>query len=92
MNDLIQWLETHQATCLVNKTFGTECPGCGFRRSLIELLSGNFESSFSLYPPLVFWLVTAIFYLIHVTFKLKHGANILKFSFMTSVTVVILNY
>jgi hypothetical protein len=37
---------------------GYDCPGCGFQRSVLALLNGNFHESFQLYPPAIPILVT----------------------------------
>jgi hypothetical protein len=37
--------------CL-SKTLGVECLGCGFQRSLLLLLQGDFKASFHMYPAL----------------------------------------
>lgn len=36
--------------CLFKKYFYFDCPGCGFQRSVIELLKGNVANSFLLFP------------------------------------------
>ena len=50
---MISWLQEHMLPCPYKSLFGVECPGCGSQRSFVELLKGNFEESFFLYPPLV---------------------------------------
>ena len=48
--NLITWLEQSELPCLFKKYFHVDCPGCGFQRSIIELLKGNIGESFLLFP------------------------------------------
>jgi hypothetical protein len=36
--------------CLSKTLFGVECLGCGFQRSLLLLLRGDFTAAFQMYP------------------------------------------
>ena len=36
--------------CLSKTLFGVECLGCGFQRSLLLLLKGDFMAAFQMYP------------------------------------------
>jgi hypothetical protein len=38
--------------CLSKTLFGVECLGCGFQRSFLLLLKGDFTGSFHMYPAL----------------------------------------
>lgn len=49
----IQWLQHHLLTCPFKYLTGIDCPGCGFQRSLIALVQGNFHQSLALYPPTI---------------------------------------
>jgi uncharacterized membrane protein YesL len=90
--NIINWLESHQQACFYKKYFGIECPGCGMQRSFIELLKSNFVESFILFPALI-PTISLIFYLIlHLIFKFKNGANILKILFIINTTIVVLSY
>lgn len=88
----IDWLEKHMIPCLYKKIFGVECPGCGMQRAIIALFKGNFQDSFSLYPPLIFVLSLLVLLAIHLKFNLKHGANILKWLFILNVFIIVLNF
>ena len=48
--NIISWLEQRELSCLFKKYFHVECPGCGFQRSIIELMKGNVEKSFLIFP------------------------------------------
>jgi hypothetical protein len=45
-------LKKYMIPCLSKILFGVECLGCGFQRSFLLLLQGNFTSSFQMYPAL----------------------------------------
>jgi hypothetical protein len=38
--------------CLSKTLFGLQCLGCGFQRSLVLLLRGEFSAAFQMYPAL----------------------------------------
>ena len=40
---------------------GADCPGCGFQRSLLELLQGHWAESYHLYPPTVPLLIVLLY-------------------------------
>ena len=48
--NIINCLQQRELTCLFKKYFYFDCPGCGFQRSIIELMKGNVEESFLLFP------------------------------------------
>lgn len=66
--------------------------GCGMQRSFIELLKGNFVESFMYYPALLPIIIMLLFLPIHLVFKLKKGAQWLKYIFVFNISVVIISY
>ena len=46
-------LEKYMFPCLSKTLFGIECLGCGFQRSFILFLHGDFIASFKMYPALI---------------------------------------
>ncbi|SHG44819.1 Protein of unknown function [Flavobacterium segetis] len=46
-------LEKFMFPCLSKTLFGIECLGCGFQRSFVLLLQGDFSGSFKMYPALL---------------------------------------
>jgi hypothetical protein len=68
-----------------------DCPGCGFQRSIIALLEGDFEKSLSLYPATIpiFALLTYTF--LHVKMDFKHGAAIVKWGYIVC-TIIIMTF
>jgi hypothetical protein len=91
-NDMIHWLENHMGSCFYKRYFGIECPGCGMQRSFIELLKGNVVESFLLYPALFPLLFTLFYLILHLIFKYKHGALVLKISFIFTTSIMIIAY
>ncbi len=45
--------------CLSKTLFGIECLGCGFQRSFLLLIQGDFEEAFKMYPA----IFTTLFFL-----------------------------
>ena len=57
--ELIHWLQNHLLTCPFKAITGLDCPGCGFQRSVIALVQGNWSQSFHLYAATIPLLITA---------------------------------
>ena len=55
--------------CASKSFFNIDCPICGFQRSLIFLLQGDFKKSFLMYPPLVPACILIVLFLIHLLNK-----------------------
>ncbi len=92
MDKVINWLEQHSMPCMYKKILGVECPGCGMQRSFIELLKGNFIESFKIYPALIPTFVLVVFLILHLIFKFKKGAIILKILFIFVLLLMVFNY
>ncbi len=69
-----------------------DCPGCGMQRAIVELLKGNVWESILLYPALLPTILLFIFLILHLIFKFKKGALILKISFIFTVSIIIINF
>lgn len=89
---LANWIESHQQTCFYKKFLGVECPGCGMQRSFMELLRGNIAESLALFPALIPTIILIGYLMMHLIFKYKNGANILKYLFIINTTMVVLSY
>jgi hypothetical protein len=89
---MIDWLEQHLISCPVHELTGYFCPGCGIQRSFIELLKGNIVDSFIYYPPLIPLMLMMFFLILHLIFKFKSGAKILKIFFILNAIIISLNY
>ena len=92
MEKLITILENNNMACFYKKHFGIDCPGCGFQRSLIHLLKGDFAESFHMYPALLPTILMIGFLLVHITLKIKHGARILLYLFFINTGLIVGNY
>lgn len=71
---------------------GYDCPGCGFQRSLLALLKGDFQHSFELYPPTLPILVT---FAVCLSANYYWGARsnwLIKIMVVITGTVILLNY
>lgn len=92
LDQLRHWLEDNMMPCMYKKYIGIECPGCGIQRSFIELLKGNIIESTKLYPALLPILFTFVFTALHLIFKYRNGAKIIQWSFIFSVTIVVVSF
>lgn len=54
---MLEWLESHQLPCLFRAVSGIVCPGCGFQRSVLFLLRGEWVASFYSWPALLPFLL-----------------------------------
>ena len=89
---LADWLASIQQPCFYVKFLGTECPGCGTQRAFIELLRGNVVDSIIIFPALIPSLMLIALVVIHLVFKLRHGALYIKILFIINVIIMVLNY
>ena len=88
----ISWLESHLGTCSFKEHVGLECPGCGIQRSLIALLKGEVLESILLFPALLPLVAMFAFLGIHLVFKLKHGALVLKIFYIANIFLILSGY
>ncbi|MAZ29232.1 MAG: hypothetical protein CL868_19445 [Cytophagaceae bacterium] len=70
-------MEEYMLPCLNKKLFGFECMGCGFQRSLVFLIRGDFAQALHIYPA-IFPLLLLFGFLITTYF--------VKFRFSTIIT------
>lgn len=92
MHSIVHWLENHLMTCPYKALTGFDCPGCGMQRSFIELLKGNIVDSLYLYPALLPTIFTLLFTAAHLIFKFKNGPAVIKYSFISTVIIVLISY
>jgi hypothetical protein len=92
MNTIAHWLENHLLACPYKSLTGIDCPGCGMQRSFVELIKGNFIESFFMYPALIPVMFTLCLTALHLKFKFANGANYIKYSFIVSVFIIMVNY
>ncbi|OFX40164.1 MAG: hypothetical protein A2W97_01520 [Bacteroidetes bacterium GWE2_40_63] len=86
------WLKDHSRPCFYKKHLGFECPGCGFQRAVIELLQGNLLESIRQYPALLPIIALFTVLALHLFFRFKFGAALLKGLFILVVLLIIGNF
>ena len=89
---MLDFLKSNMLTCPSKKFLHIECPGCGFQRSCIALLEGDFIKSFQLFPALFPFIMVWVFLLLHLIFKFKHGAFIIKFLFLFCAIIMMFSF
>jgi len=79
-------------TCPVKEYSGFDCPGCGFQRSLEQLLQGHIWESVLLFPALIPFFVTLVLLLLHLRFRFKNGAKWLVTMYVITAVILVANY
>ncbi|MDR3367357.1 MAG: DUF2752 domain-containing protein [Prevotellaceae bacterium] len=92
MISLVAWWKEHLLTCPGRYFFHVDCPGCGLQRSIIALLEGNLAESLALYPATIPICFCLIFTILHLKLSFRHGARIIKWSFILTVFVIVAFY
>ena len=92
MKGLLEHMESHMASCMYKKYIGIECPWCGLQRSFYFLLKGDFQESFTTFPPLLPLMIMVLFLIAHLIFKFKKGHKILMGMFITNIIILVLSY
>jgi hypothetical protein len=89
----IKWLQNHLLRCPFKALTGIDCPGCGFQRSLLQLIQGNFHSSFVLYPPTIPLLLFFSYGIADSIFKLDNSKYVVKKTlFIITGSIVLVSY
>ena len=86
----INWLQNHLPRCPFKYLTGIDCPGCGFQRSVLALMHGNFHKSFMLYPACIPLLLFFAYGLADKYFKLDTSKNIIKKTLFVFIGAIIL--
>ena len=84
--------ENYLIPCLNKKLFGVECLGCGFQRSFLHLIRGEFAEAFHLYPAIYTLVVFLIFIIMHLKFKYKNGKKIIRILAIINIIVIVISY
>ncbi len=90
--NITSWLETHQLPCMFKAVTHFNCPGCGMQRSFVLLMKGDITGSFFMFPALIPIILMFTFLFLHLMFKIKNGATILKYTYILSVVIVMVSY
>jgi hypothetical protein len=88
----IDWVANHLLSCPLKQTFGLDCPGCGFQRSILLLIKGDFNSSLKMYPATVPILTLLLFLPTHLKFDFKNGARLIKGLYIGIALIILFNY
>jgi len=89
----IKWLQNHLLKCPFKALTGIDCPGCGFQRSVMQLIQGDFHSSFIMYPPTIPLLLFFSYGMADSFFKLDNPQNIVKKTlFIVNGSIVLMSY
>ena len=89
----INWLQYHLLPCPFKWLTGIDCPGCGFQRSILELVQGNLYKSLQLYPPTIFLLIVIVFLVVNKFIKPESVSTYIKRSLLiTAAVIIMLNY
>ncbi|WP_316835671.1 DUF2752 domain-containing protein [Pedobacter nutrimenti] len=78
--------------CPFKHLTGYDCPGCGFQRSLLALLKGDFKDSFSLYPPTVPLLFTIVIALCANYWLKNRSKGLIRVLYMITGSIILVNY
>jgi hypothetical protein len=90
---LAEWLRNHLLPCPFKFFTGIDCPGCGFQRSVLAMIQGNFHESFRLYPPAIPLLLTFIYLMADKHFKLDNRHfTVKKTVYMITATIIMVSY
>ena len=92
MTLFVKWIEDHLLTCPSKHYFHIDCPGCGLQRSILSLFEGDLIKSLQLYPATIPILFCFIFTALHLKFNFKHGAEIIKWSYILSIAIIFISY
>ena len=88
----IENIEDHMLTCSFKSATGMDCPGCGFQRSFLALIKGNFYESIILYPALIPFIATVLLLILQLVFKKEKGGSIVMYSFITTTSIAMINW
>ncbi|MDH5413276.1 MAG: DUF2752 domain-containing protein [Flavobacteriaceae bacterium] len=89
---LVSFLEKYLFSCQWKKHLNIECLGCGFQRSIIHLLKGEFIDAFYVFPAIYTLILMFTILILHLKFNFKKGGRILLFVFILNILVMLTNY
>jgi hypothetical protein len=78
--------------CLNKKLFGLDCLGCGFQRSLLHVIKGDFVAAFNVYPAIYTLIIMAIFLILNLKFKFKSSKKIIIIFVIINILIIITSY
>ncbi len=78
--------------CPIKYVTGIDCPGCGFQRSILALLTGNFKESFLMYPATIPFAVSIFLASLSSFLKIPVDAKVLKAMYFITGGIIFINY
>lgn len=88
--EITQWLQSHMVPCFYKQEFGISCPMCGFQRSVIELLNGNFIDSIIQFPALLPLFFTALVFAALKIARIKRAIITIQVMLLFDLAIMIL--
>ena len=89
--NLISFLEENMLSCQW-KSMGVECMGCGFQRSVIYLMKGQFSDAFATYPAIFTLILMMVFLGFHLKLNFSKGHKILLWLFVLNLAIILVSY
>lgn len=85
----ITWLQKHLLPCPFKYITGIDCPFCGFQRSVLALVFGDFHKSFLLYPATAPLLLLFVCSVLEKRITLNYQIKLLKNGLAAAVILII---
>jgi len=90
--NVFDWLQNHLIPCPFKALTGFDCPGCGFQRSFIAFIQGDFGKSWNLYPALIPLLILFLFAGVTHKFNFKKLPLIFRIMVLLVGNFILLSY
>ncbi|MDG1333531.1 MAG: DUF2752 domain-containing protein [Crocinitomicaceae bacterium] len=78
--------------CSWKAEFGVDCLTCGFQRSFISLIHGDFVESFLQFPATIPFIACVFVLIAHLTLKVKNGHRWIVGLFSLTALLIVVNY
>ena len=85
-------IEDYMLPCINKTVFGFDCMGCGFQRSILFLLKGEFTQAFKMYPAIYSLIALLLFSMLSFKFTFKKSNTILLTLFLINITLITGNF
>lgn len=72
--------------------FGIDCPGCGFQRSIVNLIKGDFTEAYHSYPAIYTIILLFLVLIISSVFKWKKRKKVLLSLVYVNAIIIIVSY
>ena len=78
--------------CINKQLFGFNCLGCGFQRSILFLLKGQFTVAFKMYPAIYLIILTFAFLVAHQFYKIKYAHKVIRYLVIVIFLTMLVQY